>query len=188
MHVARIVLFSFLTLATVVFAQSRPIDVANSKLTIQAHKAGVFSFAGHDHQVAAPIASGSLDETKLTIEFTVNAKDMQVLDPGESDKNRTEIRETMLSDKLLDAAKYPAISFHSVSIKQTSPGAYEVHGELVLHGVRRTITLTAAKSGEHYTGLTKLKQTDFGMQPVAAAGGTVKTKDEVEVEFSMAAK
>jgi polyisoprenoid-binding protein YceI len=179
----------FLALAPFGFSQqSRPIDVASSKLIIHAHKSGLLSFAGHDHTVAAPIASGSLAETKLTIEFSVNAKDLQVLDPGESDKNRAEIRETMLSHKLLDATKYPVITFRSLSIRRSTPTNYEVHGELSLHGVKRPMTLNVIKVGERYTGSTKLKQTDYGMQPVSAAGGTVKVKDEVEVEFGVAAK
>jgi polyisoprenoid-binding protein YceI len=179
----------FLALAPSLLAQlSRPIDVANSRLIIHAHKSGLFSFAGHDHEVSAPISSGSLDETNRTIRFSVNTNNMQVLDPGESDKNRAEIRQTMLGDKLLNAEKYPAITFQSISIRQVTPSSYEVRGELLLHGVRRPIALSVTKSGEHYTGSTKLKQTDYGMQPVSAGGGTVKTKDEVEVEFNLAAK
>jgi polyisoprenoid-binding protein YceI len=187
MRLAWVVLF--LALAPFAFAQQpRPIDVANSKLIIHAHKSGLFSFAGHDHEVSAPIASGALDESKQTIEFSVNTKDMQVLDPGESDKNRAEIRQTMLSDKLLDAPKYPVITFQSTSIRQTTPSNYEVHGELSLHGAKRAITLNVIRVGQRYTGSTRLKQTDYGMQPVSAAGGTVKVKDEVEVEFVVAAE
>lgn len=165
--------------------QSRPLDTAKSTIIIKAHKSGLFSFAGHDHTVSAPIASGSLDEAKRIVEFSVNAKDMQVLDPNESVENRAEIRKTMLSDKLLDAERYPAINFHSLSVRQTTPSNYEVHGELSLHGAKRAITLNVIKSGGRYTGSTRLKQTDYGMQPVSAVGGTVKVKDEVEVDFNL---
>jgi hypothetical protein len=30
-----------------------------------------------------------------------------------------------------------------------------------------------------------LKQTDFGIQPVSVAGGTIKVKDELEIEFTI---
>jgi hypothetical protein len=36
--------------------------------------------------------------------------------------------------------------------------------------------------GTHST----LKQTDFGITPVTVAGGTVKVKDEVKIEFEIA--
>jgi hypothetical protein len=39
--------------------------------------------------------------------------------------------------------------------------------------------------GEHYRGAATLKQTDFGITPVTVAGGTVKVKDEVKIEFEV---
>lgn len=167
------------------FAQGRPIDAKDSSITIHAYKSGVFSFAGHDHVISAPISSGTLDTDKRTISFTVVAKDMQVLDPGESEKNKTEIRDTMLGPKLLDAEKYPEIKFHSIDIRQVNPATFEVRGELMLHGVTRTLTMKVTKEGGRYTGQTKLKQTDYGLTPVAVAGGTVKVKDEVMIEFTV---
>jgi hypothetical protein len=50
----------------------------------------------------------------------------------------------------------------------------------------RTVTVTVKKVGEVYTGSTRLKQTDYGMKPVSVAGGTIKVKDEVKIEFSVA--
>ena len=37
-----------------------------------------------------------------------------------------------------------------------------------------------------YTGSATVKQKEFGMEPVSVAGGTVKVKDEVKVEFEIA--
>jgi hypothetical protein len=37
-----------------------------------------------------------------------------------------------------------------------------------------------------YRGSATLKQTDFGITPVTVAGGTVKVKDEVKIEFEIA--
>jgi polyisoprenoid-binding protein YceI len=178
-----------LAFASVSFGQTaRPIDAANSTVTVSAYKTGLFSFAGHDHTVSAPIASGTLDEGKRTIEFTIQTKELKVLDPGESDKNRVEIRTTMLSDKLLDAEKYPAITFRSTDVRQLTPATFDVRGDLTLHGISRPIAMNVTKNGGRYTGVTKLKQTDFGMEPVSVAGGTVKVKDEVKIEVSLSAK
>jgi hypothetical protein len=41
------------------------------------------------------------------------------------------------------------------------------------------------KEGGRYVGSAKLKQRDFGMTPVSVAGGTVKVKDEVKIEFEI---
>ncbi len=37
-----------------------------------------------------------------------------------------------------------------------------------------------------YRGATSVKQTDFGMSPISIAGGTVKVKDEVTIDFDIA--
>jgi polyisoprenoid-binding protein YceI len=179
----------FLLASSLSLAQTaRPIDVANSTITVSAYKTGLFSFAGHDHTVSAPIASGTLDEARRTIEFTIQTKELMVLDPGESDKNRAEIRTTMLGDKLLDAEKYPAITFRSTNVRQLTTATFDVRGDLTLHGTTRPIAMNVTRNGTKYVGVTKLKQTDFGMEPVSVAGGTVKVKDEVKIEVSFSAK
>ena len=167
---------------------ARVIDTGRSTITVEAYKTGLFSFAGHNHTISAPIASGTLDEGQRTIELTVNTKDLQVLDPGESDKDRHEIRETMLGDQLLDADKFPTITFHSSSVQPTSKTEFSVKGELSLHGTTRVISLNISRNGDQYAGSTTLKQTDFGMKPIAVAGGTIKVKDEVKVEFVVVPK
>jgi hypothetical protein len=38
-----------------------------------------------------------------------------------------------------------------------------------------------------YRASTILKQRDFGIQPIRVAGGTVRVKDEIRLEFDIAA-
>jgi polyisoprenoid-binding protein YceI len=90
----------------------------------------------------------------------------------------------MLSGKVLDPEKYPEISFRSTSYKQKG-GEAELRGELSLHGKVREVLVVAKKVGQRWTGSTRFKQTEFGIQPIAVAGGTVKVKDEVKVEFEV---
>jgi hypothetical protein len=47
-----------------------------------------------------------------------------------------------------------------------------------------SVTLAAG----HYTGKVTLKQTDFGITPVKIAGGTVRVKDVIEIDFEIVAK
>ncbi|HEU5403206.1 MAG TPA: YceI family protein [Terriglobales bacterium] len=169
-------------------AQVKAIDPTNSKITIHAYKTGMFSFAGHDHVIEAPITSGQLDENDKMVTVEIETKNLRVLDPGESENNRAEIQQTMLSRKLLDAQTYPEISFRSGAYRHDGGDSAEVQGKLSLHGEVRLVTLTVRKDGGRWIGSTTLKQTDFGMHPVSVAGGTVKVKDEVKVEFSVAVK
>jgi polyisoprenoid-binding protein YceI len=178
-----------IALSATLFAQPpRQIDPAHSKITVHAYKSGLFSFAGHDHEISAPIASGAIDEDKREVELRVNSADLQVLDPKETEKNRAEIRSTMLGPKLMEVDKYPTISFHSTAVAQTGPNVAQVKGVLELHGVKRDVSLAVRREGAHYVGSTKLKQTDYGMTPVSVAGGTVKVKDDVKVDFDVATR
>jgi len=44
------------------------------------------------------------------------------------------------------------------------------------------------RQGGRYRGTAALKQRDFGIDPITIAGGTVKVKDEVKVEFDIVAQ
>jgi hypothetical protein len=54
-----------------------------------------------------------------------------------------------------------------------------------LHGITGKVSVVIKKDGDRYFGTTKLKQSDYGMKPVSVAGGTVKVKDEILVEFDI---
>jgi polyisoprenoid-binding protein YceI len=175
-------------LSATLFAQAKPIDTKQSKITVYAYKTGVFSFAAHDHVIDVPIANGTLDEQARTIEFTIRTGSLQVLDPDDSEKNRKEIRATMLGPKLLEADKFPEITFRSTSVKQTDANTAAVEGVLTIHGVSRPVALTVKRDGAFYVGSAKMKQTEYGLTPVTVAGGTVKVKDEIKVDFRVTAQ
>ena len=61
-----------------------------------------------------------------------------------------------------------------------------MRGTLELHGQSRPVSLKVTCASESYRGSARLKQTDFGIKPVTVAGGTVRVKDEVRVEFEIA--
>jgi polyisoprenoid-binding protein YceI len=157
----------------------------HSTITIQVHKSGLFAAFAHDHIVVAPIAQGTLDAKAMKIDVTVEARQVKVTDPEVSEKDRAEIQSTMLGPKVLDAEKFPQIRFHSSRVEAAGPQRYRVSGELELHGTSRPLSFDVTGGPDHYRGKTKFKQTDFGIQPVAVAGGTIKVKDEVEIEINV---
>jgi polyisoprenoid-binding protein YceI len=172
-----------------------------SAITIKVFKSGLFSGFAHNHIVVAPVAHAAIDPAKLTAEITVVTREMKVTDPDVSEKDRAEIQSTMLGPKVLDQEKYPEIHFKSSSIKQTSPQHYSVAGTLELHGAKREISFEViadeepgppARAGmardagiQHYHGTAKLKQSDFGIKPISLFGGSVKVKDQLELEFDV---
>jgi hypothetical protein len=83
------------------------IDTERSVLTVRVYKAGLLSAFGHEHQIRAPIREGSFDEEKKTIEFTVDARSLRVLDSDVSDKDRAEIQSTMVGPEGFGQRRIP---------------------------------------------------------------------------------
>jgi len=156
-----------------------------SAVTIKVFKSGLFSGFAHNHVVVAPVARAAIDAAKPAVEITVVTKEMKVTDPEVSDKDRAEIQSTMLGPKVLDQEKYPEIHFRSSRIEQTSPQHYRVAGTLGLHGAKQEITIEVTGGPEHFHGATKLKQSAYGIKPISLFGGSVKVKDELELEFDV---
>ena len=90
-----------------------------------------------------------------------------------------------MQQKVLESEKYPLVQFRSSSVAQAGNGSWNVTGQLTLHGVSKSIVVTVKQAGDAYSGSALIKQTDFGIQLVRAAGGAVRVKDEVEVQFDI---
>lgn len=163
----------------------RAIDIAHSTMTIRVYRSGIFAFAGDDHEIRAPIASGSIDEAKRTVELKVEAKKLKVLDSKLSDDKRSQVQQKMLSAEVLDSDRYSEIRFQSTDVQQKDSDNLVVTGNLTLHGETRPIVVNVNGKGNHYRGKATVKQTDFRMKPVTVGGGTVKVKDEVGIEFEI---
>jgi polyisoprenoid-binding protein YceI len=180
-------LFAAMLFSCIVAAQARPIDTAKSTITVFAYKSGLFSFAAHDHEVAAPIASGTIDQSAgPSVALKIDARKMKVLDPKVSNKDRAEIQQTMLSEKVLHATRYPEIAFTSTSIRPAGRKKWTVTGNLTLHGHTRPVTMEVIQQYENFVGTATIKQRDFGIAPISLGGGTIKVKDEVKIQFQVA--
>src|SRR5438132_12592088 len=94
-------------------AQHHAIDTQRSVITVRVYRTGVFSAFGHDHQIAAPIAGGSVDAAAHRVELRVDSKALRVRDLDVSEKDRGEIQTTMLGPQVLDVEGYPQIVFRS---------------------------------------------------------------------------
>src|SRR5574337_1107445 len=152
------------------------VDVARSTLTVHVSKAGLFSAFGHNHEIRAPIARGSFNEESPAVELEVDARQLKALDPDLSDKDRAEVQQTMLGPEVLDSAKFPQIRFRSLSVERAGEGKWRVHGDLTLHGQTHPVLAEVAGTAGHYRGSAVVRQTDFGIKPVSAGGGSIKVK------------
>jgi polyisoprenoid-binding protein YceI len=176
---------STLAWAVAASAQQQAIDVRNSVMTVRVYKAGIFSAFGHDHEITAPIASGSADTATHHVELRVDASALRVSDSKASEKDRNEIQTTMLGPEVLDSEHHPEIVFRSTEVEPMGTGSWRVHGDLALHGQTRPVTVEVSQKDGHYIGNLLLKQTEFGIKPVRIAGGTVRVKNEIRIEFDI---
>jgi polyisoprenoid-binding protein YceI len=172
-----------------------------SAVRIHVGKSGVFSFAGHSHDVLAPFAQGTIvadpaDLARSSVTVSFDAAALEVTGEGEPAKDVPEVQAKMVGPEVLDAARFQSITFRSRSVagKEVGAGVYDIQvtGELDLHGVSRSLTLPlrveVAADMLTATGKTTLRHSDFGMKPVSAGGGTVKVKNEIGVDFRIVAR
>lgn len=179
-----------LSFCMVASATNRPVDVHNSTIRIHVGKAGLFSAAGHEHWVSAPIDRGSLDDSEPSahIAFIVQARNLMVEpDKDLSAEKQAEVQQTM-QEKVLESANYSEINFRSSVVEKTAADAWTVSGVLTLHGHSNRIRSTVRRVQDKYVGRCRIKQTDFGIEPVRVGGGLVKVKNELDVEFAIAAE
>ncbi|HET7745868.1 MAG TPA: YceI family protein [Vicinamibacteria bacterium] len=176
------------------------IDPGLSSVRVQVGKAGMFKFAGHEHQVVATRLGGqvegdpdALTGSKVTVE--VDPAGLRVDAAREPSGDAPKVQETMLGPRVLDVTRFPGLRFSSTAVRgrPSGPGVYEleVTGDLGLHGVTRSLTVPVRVevAGDRLvaTGRMTVRHDDFGMKPVSAGAGTVKVKNEVEVAFRLVA-
>lgn len=161
-------------------------DVQQSKMTVHVSKQGVFSFLADDHEVDAPIVRGSYDSDTRSIELTVDATKMRVLDPKAPPQRRDDVQANMVGPKVLNVAAYPMISFRSTTIDDADPNRWTVMGTLTLRGQAHPIAVRVLrKDATHFTGSATISQSAFGISPIKIGGGAVSVKDALSVEFAI---
>ena len=177
------------------------IDPEQTTITLNVGRAGVFAFAGHDHEVVAPALQGqiTLDRSNIsrsTVSVTFEASALKVTGKGEPSEDVPEVQRVMLSDQVLDVQRHPTITFQSRRVSVVKQSANQmtlgITGDLTLHGVTRPLnvpmTVQLAADGLRATGRAIVQQSQFGIRPVTAGAGTVRVKDEVEVVLSVTAR
>ena len=185
-HATTLCLLSLSCFAPSARAQQHPVDIQKSKLTVRVYKSGLFSAFAHDHEIDAPILRGVADiSDHASVKLEVDTRALRVMDHDTSEKDRSEIQKTMLGPEVLDSERFHEIVFQSAAVEQNGPDHWVVRGDLMLHGQSQPVMMDILRDAGHYIGHVTIKQTNFGIKPVRIAGGAVKVKDEVRIEFDV---
>jgi polyisoprenoid-binding protein YceI len=110
---------------------------------------------------------------------------MTVLDPGLSPDKSAEVQARMRGPEVLDSGRYPDIRFASTRVTPDGADRWQVTGDLSLHGASRPLTFVVVRRDGRFRGTVSIRQRDFGIQPISIVGGTVKVKDQVQIDFDI---
>ena len=168
------------------------LDASHSKVSFSVVHAMVAETEGRFKMFEGTVSSKSdMDFTDANINFTIDASSINT----EDEKRDGHLK----SPDFFDVAKFPTLTFKSTSMKPTGKGktAYEVEGELTMHGVTKKVkflAIGAAKTVKDPYGQTKngfkvtgtINRKDFGLTWNAAleAGG-VMVSEEVNIVINI---
>ncbi len=175
------------------------IDAKKSTFTVKAFATGILSMFGHSPTIAIPDFEGEVAVNLAAMEqsslrMVLQAASLNVIDDI-SKKDHDEINRQM-HEEVIESGSFPEIVYECspVSATKTAEGQYSVvlNGDLALHGVRRSQPVSARLSINDQTlramGNFSVRQSEFDIRPVSAAGGTVKLKDELQLTFDISAR
>jgi polyisoprenoid-binding protein YceI len=176
------------------------VDGNTSHIVIEVGKTGALSlFAGHTHEVAAPIRGvvhlDSQDPSHSDVHLEIDAAALNVTDKGDPPADVPKVQQVMVSNQVLDVGRYPTILFQStnvaIKVQTATTLNLTVTGQLTLHNVTRSVTVPVSGqlggSELTATGRFLLNQTDYGIKPVSV-GGVVAVKDALTISFTVIAR
>ncbi len=194
-----VIILAMLTAHTV-FAANKTyhFDPEASSVVIDVPRAGFLSVLGHDHKIVAEIVRGQLvldaerkEPHDLAVEIPVASFQLRDEEIGEGTSDKIDSK--MRSGEVLDESGHPLIRFTGKTLSAVSGKQWKVEGELEIRGVRRTIQFPAmVKVSENQRrlqadGSLSLKPENFGIEPVKALAGAVRTASTIQLKFKVIA-
>lgn len=102
-------------------------------LSFTATKWMVFKEEGTFQDFSGTMTFSTVDPSKCKIDVTVQAVSLDTHAPGRD--------KVLRSDDFFDVEKFPTLSFHSTNVTSSATDAYDVEGDLIIHGITRHITV-----------------------------------------------
>lgn len=108
-------------------------------LSFTATKWMVFKEEGLFQDFSGTLTYDPADPAKCAIDVTVQSASLDTRNSGRD--------KVLRSDDFFDVDKFPTLSFHSTSVTSAGVGAYDVTGDLTIHGVTKRVTVPAKMIG-----------------------------------------
>jgi polyisoprenoid-binding protein YceI len=181
------------------------VDGARSSVRVHVGKSGLLSFAGHRHEVAAPVTGTVVADREdlgaSSVELAFPTARFEVVPEGEPEGDAAVVQETMRGPRVLDVLRFPEVRFrsrqvsgHAVASRTTGVERFEVRvtGRLAIHGQEAEVAVPLEVDLEGDTlrvrGRCTIRHDQFGLKPVTAGAGTVRVRNEIGIEFAIVAR
>jgi len=188
-------------------AQDYAVVAEESLLQILVYRGGAMARLGHNHVIASHHLSGTVSvtedplQTRFDIGIPVNelAIDEPAMretagpdfPPGVPQSARDGTRRNLLSEALLEGAKYPEIRLRATDVVAAAEG-FDVGVEITLkdqvHVVRVPVTIERKEEVLVARGEFPLRQSELGFKPFSVAMGTLVVLDEMRIRFEVTAR
>lgn len=162
-------------------AQVRQIDIARSSATFNVQHIWVENVTG---TVAIERGSVTLEPDSMIPQAAAAVLDATRIKTDEPDRDRA-----LMSPDFFDAAKYPRWTFTSTKIIPKGANAFEMDGDLTLHGQTQPevleVTVTGTPAHPHYHAVGHIDRHAFGMAHTRldpTIGSVVTITLDVELE------
>jgi polyisoprenoid-binding protein YceI len=161
-------------------------------LIVRTRREGLAAKAGHDLTIDVTMWSGDLmhnpnDLPATTLAVTIDLDSLSVREGAGgalplTDRDRKEINATMR--RILGSSASPA-TFVAIRVIASGDGG-AIDGTLTIHGTDRPLRLAVVHGDAHrYRGTATVTQSAFGIKPYSGMFGTLKVRDEVQIEFDV---
>lgn len=177
-----------------------------SRVVLLVARDGLLAILAHDHAMVAAEISGVIQfnierPEKSSLRFSIPVKGIQVDPPAERKRLKLggelskgdvrEIREIMLSPRVLDAARFPTVEITSIAVSGTL-GKLTLKLKMRIRGVERVLSATARVTviGDvlRARGEFSFLQTNFGIKPYSTLLGAIAVEDKIRIKFDVVAR
>ncbi len=144
-------------------------DPQHSSAQFAVRHLGLSTVRGAFSKLSGTVSLDDQDITKSTVEVTI---DVNTVDTREPDRDKD-----LRSERFLDVAHFPTMTFKSKKVEQVSPGKLRVTGDLTIHGTTKEVVLDV-------DGLTAPVKDPWGNQRVAASATTKINRQDYGVKWN----
>lgn len=182
------------------------VDPEETRIHIRVDPAGPLARLGHIHIVGGPALDGRVivtpDWRQSFLELSLDVSDLEVdrpdmrraegleADSGPDAEAIESTRENMLGQRVLDRERHPGIRVVGVvaSGPQWQPDlTVQVHLRDTVREMTVPVVLEFDDDRLTASGRLRVRQSEFGIEPFATAGGSLQVADEVIVRFRIVA-